>query len=413
MEQEVTTKKWTVMVYMAGDNNLDKNGIIDLKEMKKAGSTADVNIIVQFDRAGKDLSTTRYYVQKGTSLKEDAMESIGEINTGNPDALVDFIKWGAKNYKAEHYMLVLWNHGQGWDDTDIFAGARLFGNRLMRTNRIKHALFETSVKQVARLAELERIQPRAILIDDNAKDFLDNLEMKKVLLEAKSLLGQKIDIFGMDACLMSMAEVVYQVKDFAMFMVGSEETEPLDGWPYDEVLNHLTANPDIKPEDLSISIVKKYVESYKKGREAVTQSACNLNVSEKFADAMEILSKALVAGINNSETLALVVNARNRVQEYAVKDNVDLVNFCQLLKNSTGNSEIVNACNGVVDAVRGASGMVISSEYIGESLEHSNGIAIYFPMRTISPLYTTNLDFTGRTGWGGFLKAYLKAARSQ
>jgi len=40
------------------------------------------------------------------------MESIGEINTGNPDALVDFIKWGAKNFKAEHYILVLWNHDE-------------------------------------------------------------------------------------------------------------------------------------------------------------------------------------------------------------------------------------------------------------------------------------------------------------
>jgi len=62
--------------------------------------------------------------------------------------------------------------------------------------------------------------------------------------------------------MMSIAEVAYQVKDFAMFMVGSEESEPLDGWPYDVVMNQITANPDIKPGDLSISIVKKYIESY-------------------------------------------------------------------------------------------------------------------------------------------------------
>ena len=44
-------KKWTFMVYMAGDNNLDPNGVKDLQEMKKVGSTDQLNLIAQFDRA--------------------------------------------------------------------------------------------------------------------------------------------------------------------------------------------------------------------------------------------------------------------------------------------------------------------------------------------------------------------------
>jgi hypothetical protein len=43
---------WTVMVYLAGDNNLDGAGVADLREMKKVGSSASVNVIAQFDRAG-------------------------------------------------------------------------------------------------------------------------------------------------------------------------------------------------------------------------------------------------------------------------------------------------------------------------------------------------------------------------
>jgi hypothetical protein len=35
-------RKWTVMVYLAGDNNLDGAGVVDLTEMKKAGSNGDV-----------------------------------------------------------------------------------------------------------------------------------------------------------------------------------------------------------------------------------------------------------------------------------------------------------------------------------------------------------------------------------
>ena len=51
----------------------------------------------------------------------------------------------------------------------------------------------------------------AILLDDNAKDFLDNQEMKQVLANTAKLLGRKLDILGMDVCLMSMAEVGYQI----------------------------------------------------------------------------------------------------------------------------------------------------------------------------------------------------------
>lgn len=34
--KKLAKKSWTVMVYMAGDNNLDPEGVLDLKEMEKA-----------------------------------------------------------------------------------------------------------------------------------------------------------------------------------------------------------------------------------------------------------------------------------------------------------------------------------------------------------------------------------------
>ena len=43
--------KWTFMVYLDADNNLEPFGIIDFNEMEQVGSTSDVNIIVQMDRA--------------------------------------------------------------------------------------------------------------------------------------------------------------------------------------------------------------------------------------------------------------------------------------------------------------------------------------------------------------------------
>jgi hypothetical protein len=65
-------KQWTVMVYMAGDNSLDPEGVQDLKEMKQVGSTDQVNVIAEFDRAAGH-AAWRYYVRKGGVVTGDAV----------------------------------------------------------------------------------------------------------------------------------------------------------------------------------------------------------------------------------------------------------------------------------------------------------------------------------------------------
>ena len=70
--------------------------------------------------------------------------------------------------------------------------------------------------------------------------------------------GRKIDVVGFDACLMSMAEIMYQVRQCADYSVGSQQTEPGDGWPYDTVLRALAARPTMTPAELAGTIVDKY-----------------------------------------------------------------------------------------------------------------------------------------------------------
>ena len=57
-----SSARWTWLVYMAGDNNLEGAGRDDLKEMQQVGSTDDVNVLVQFDT--EENKTTRYRVGK-------------------------------------------------------------------------------------------------------------------------------------------------------------------------------------------------------------------------------------------------------------------------------------------------------------------------------------------------------------
>lgn len=402
-----TKKKWTVMVYMAGDNDLEPDGVKDLKEMKKVGSTGQVNVIAQFDRATGHVAK-RYFIRKGGRVTADAVAKVGKVNTGDPKRLMSFIKWGVKKYPAEHYLLVLWNHGQGWDDSDVYADERYRSLRRLATGRIRHSFFHAPVRRMLKNAARDA-QVRAILLDDDAKDFIDNAEMKQVLADTEKLLGRKLDILGMDACLMSMAEVGYQMRESVEYTVGSEETEPLEGWPYDTILAALTMNPAITPHKLSASIVDNYLVSYSPA-EGVTLSACDLSNADKLAAAVSILANELKANLTLTAARQQVLSVRNKVQDYDVADNIDLVDFCSLLDKSGISPAVSTACQEVIRAIE--SGYVIAQGYKGADMKNSHGVAIYFPTKAVSPLYA-GLDFSKKTGWDAFLKAYISAIRGR
>ncbi|RPI36162.1 MAG: peptidase C11 [Nitrospiraceae bacterium] len=419
-------KQWTIMVYLAGDNNLDDAGVVDLNEMKKVGSSDQVNVIAQFDRQGKDIATNRYYIRKGGVLSGDVVGSLGETNMGDPLVLENFIKWGVKNYPAQHYLLVVWNHGNGWDDENVYRVARSTlklnirrrGEVVIKTRggtneavslrriraiggkKFRRALFSSSIQQAVR--------KRGIAYDDDAQDFLDNIEMKRLLANAKKVFKKKIDILGMDACMMSMAEVGYQLRDSVSLTVGSEEVEPGDGWPYDRILAKLVRKPSMTPKELSTTVVSEYLASYGPN-EGVTQAACDLGRSDVLANAVDKLAKALIGQISNSTARAAIVEARLQAQAYDTPDYIDLYDFCDLLEGKSAVASIKTACKDVKDALR-PDVFVIQSGYKGAKVKHSNGLTIYFPQKDISSLYAT-LDFTKKTAWGKFLQKYTSYTR--
>jgi hypothetical protein len=418
-----TNRNWTIMVYLAGDNNLDSAGVVDLNEMKTVGTTDRVAVLAQFDRAGAKGATVRYCLRKGTPVAKDAVQTLGETNMGDPKVLEDFVTWGATNYPADHYLLVLWNHGAGWDDANIYqgdvfsgaappvsrkkqpvvtrgaaAGAKPIGFAQVRAglSRTRRALFNTTVQAA--------VQQRGIGYDDQAKDFLDNIELKRVMTRIKKKLARKIDILGMDACLMSMAEVAYQMRDVADYTVGSEETEPGDGWPYDRILKSLAAKPTLTPEDLSKTIVSQYLASYKAG-DNVTQSAMKLAALKPLASAVDGLAKALSKILADAASRAALINARAQVQEYSrpYDDYCDLLDLCDLIDKGVANPAVKTACAAVKQAAAAA---VVATGYKGPVVDNSRGVSIYFPKRKLSPLYRT-LDFTKQSKWDEFLMAYL------
>ena len=352
--------------------------------------------------------TTRYQLTKGqaSSLSKDAKQKLGNQNTGDPKSLIDFVSWVAANYPADRYALVLWNHGQGWDDTDIFEGERSGSRRRPRSNAFRHAFFRRTVEKAAAAARHTDHTTRAILIDDNSKDFLDNVEMQKVAKAAVAKFGGKIDLFGMDACLMNQIEVAYQLRKQAAFIVGSELTEPLDGWPYDRILAKLAKKPTMDPGELATTIVDDYIASYKSDGGPVTQSAVAVGHIEAVATAIDALGTALLASMGSPAAKETIQIARLKTQHFDdnLNANVDLRHFCELLDSANVPGAIKAAAQGVRAAL---DSYVLKSGHLGVNVANAKGVSIYFPQDQISPLYKKHLDFAKKNSWTKFLNAFV------
>jgi len=399
---------------MAGDNNLESFGVIDLNEMKASGSTDTVALVAQYDRMS-DQVTRRYYLTNYRDLQADCVTELPEVNTGDPAALLDFVTWATTTYPAEKYALVLWNHGAGWKDDDIYHIAAENGIsekvtrgqvRSLTHGKLSRSLFRPTMEKTI----VEAIgQERAILFDDSSADFLDNIEMRNVLIEIVQRLGRPLDLLGFDACLMSMLEIHYQVRDLCHVVVGSQETEPGDGWPYDFVTKRLVENPDMNSTLLSQGIVADYVDFYRTAfpHLPVTQSAVSTKKLHELASAVSALGQACQAAVSDYRSVGILFGALRAAESFTDPDYIDLMHFCQLLNETDPTSAVGKTADRVCKLLSNPDSPILASAHNGPGVENASGISIYLTTRLISPLYA-GLLFAADCAWDEFLLAFTK-----
>ena len=411
-----TQPKWTFMVYLAGDNNLSDAGVTDLEEMAAVGSTADVNIVAEFDRIGNEAHSKRYYVKKG-ELQE--LVDLGETDCGDPNVLLNFIRWSVENYPAERYALVLWNHGGGWAPSDLDQIAtevkakeygRTEGSQRSGSSLGK-ALFRSTWESIL---SLETSLDRSICIDDGSGHSLDTVELGKVLKLAVDAFGQQIDLMGMDACLMSNFEVAYQARDYVKCVVASEENEPFDGWPYTEVLQKLVDEPDIATTAFGAHIVDAYVASYANTNKHVTQSALDMSKVDTLAGPLDELADALLAQLAQVPGAEFEIwKAQSRSKSFADREMWDIAHFCEELEQHTTDSAVKQAARKIIDALEAGTGnFVVAEAHQGNALAHCRGVTIYLKDREYGveiSRYYADLDYAAHHNWDKMLEAYHAA----
>ena len=367
-------KEWTVMVFINSKNNLEEFGLRDLNEMETVGSSDGVSIVAELGRVkgyyagdGDWTGVRRYLVRKdadAAKIGSPVLEDLGAADMGDYKSVIDFVRWAKAAYPAKKYMLVVWNHGSGW------------------TRGLNAA--------------------RGISYDDESGSHINIPQLGRVLAETGG-----VDVYASDACLMQMAEVAWEIKDYAAYIVGSEETEPADGYAYGPLLGGLTAAPGMAPAQLAALAVDTYGAYYSAQGLGATQSALKTSAMPGFLRLMN----AFTAAVTEAGDKGVVKRGLYYAQHYAYADNKDLDSFVSyvVLRSQSprvrgAGAELLAYVRGELVTRKGASNYAQPVEGLDPvDYPAAGGIAVYLPGARAAAGYA-ELKWAKDSAWDEFLR---------
>jgi hypothetical protein len=385
--------KWAYLVYLAADNNLAADGVGDLDELEAAGVSPDVRVVVQAEfskewlgKAGCDESdpqscinranwnTFRYVVDGSGTTKNGPngqTQDLGNVDMTDPAKLREFVLWAKQNYPADHYALVLWNHGGGF--TGLIEDATTAGSRLMKVTDLRTALSGEA----------------------------------------------KVDVVDFDMCLMAAYETLAVLGGAADYVVFSEEVVPGRGNPYTGILNAWKANPSISPRSLSQLFVDQFAADYAGDRASTTKSAYDMAGFSAFETSLNAVAATLR---DNVGTLAGPLSeAAAATQSYTFPQLKDLVDLLDAIGDRTTDAGLRAQIDALKTQATGsfriASRAQNGSSTDAANVDRSSGLHIVLPSGTGDDKFLEDgpASFASysalypNTAWTEFLGAYLDA----
>jgi len=381
---------WNFMVWVAGDNNLAAAAFEDIQEMEGVGSSDNLNILVGYDidpqylgpgHVGANTVNFIRVVQDSyeriiNTTGDDANQSFSRTgyNSADPANVLAFVEWCETNFPAEHSMLVLWDHGDGWLVSTGMAGAGS-GDR------------GTS----------------AILGDDTDGDE----EMTNNDAIAAALSEYHFDVLAFDACNMAHLEALYEYRELADLLLASEGLVPGDGFDYSSALSAWNSSWPLTPRQVCDTFVDSFVDCYD------NKEYCTLGVFD--AVGVNTLTQRL-------GTLAALVTANAGTESEPLTDSIaqafeigdaegptgdgarDLQEFLEFYRDNTSASSIKTAINSALSAWN--STVLYYDQY---DMPRTTGLGIYLPD---SDFFTQDYrdryaltTFDADTGWLAMLEA--------
>ncbi|MEM7180774.1 MAG: clostripain-related cysteine peptidase [Spirochaetota bacterium] len=368
---ENVKEKFTLMIYIVGSDLESRYGAAtdDMKEMMKIGSTKNLNIVVSTGGASawkqKDISYIKVQRWLIEQKKKKKLEDAKDNFIADTDTLANFIKFSVKNYPADKYGIILWDHGGG--------SINGFG--------------------------LDEHTGRMLRVDEVRDAFAKAYESTKA----------KFELIGFDSCLMATIETANVLAPYGKVLVASEETEPGHGWDYTAISKTIAENPRINGLKLGRIIAQSYEKhAYRNlSFKDITLSVIRLNKIKDAIVALDKLIEKAGPSIKQPARLQKIQHARSISEDYGNSpeegtDMVDLMDLAYKLEDDFP-EESQELSNKLREA--------ISFRVRGRGRPNANGLSIYFPHKTMKNTFFTldrfrKLNFSKK--YETFLRNYSK-----
>jgi hypothetical protein len=364
--QASTGQSWTVMIYMCGStleeeyaagSNVLSSLAYDLPEninavVETGGSrlwnTADVDIDYQQD----------YEVQKNgiRLVNQSPSKNMGESGT-----LSDFLSWGIKNYPADRYAAIIWDHGAG---------------------------------------------PIGGVGFDSIHDY-DSLTLPEIK-SALGSIGVKLDIIGFDASLMSNIETASALSLYADYLVASEDVMPESGWDYNGLFTYLSENPNAETAQVGAVIcdgaAAKAAESAE--QPLISMAVSDLSQTSNLSLQFDGMARTMNAATDDLFELASVVGAADNLEYLGgnsawegYSNMADLNLFVE--KAAQNHTEIVTNIKTAIESMVVYKNM---SEYHAESC----GLGVYYPRHRDGSMISSYRNICASGSYMAFLEKTCK-----
>lgn len=364
----------TLMIYMVASDLESKAGAatLDVNEIKNSGvNLDDVNVIIYAGGTKQwhnDFQNNGIY--KLTNNGFELVHQDTDRSMAEPETLTYFLSYVKENYPTDLYDLILWDHG----------GGPIYGYGI---DEAHSSLIKTS---------------------------LLSIEDLKNAIAASPFGKEKLEFIGFDACLMATVEVASELRNYAYYMIASQESEPGHGWDY-QFLNTVNRNTDTLT--IGKTIVDNYVDyyeklssSYSRGFGTITLSMIELGKVEKINNQLNGLFDDLEITLNQGGYSNLV-NQITRAQAFGVTtqasyDLLDLYGILQQLENNSPDK--VNSVKSAIEEAVVYNRSNVSTAY---------GLSIYYPYSSTSTKNLPNFlaiysKFDISKSYQRFLNTYSK-----
>jgi hypothetical protein len=349
-------RRWTIAVYLGGDNNLENSAIDDLHELLGALPEKGVEVVVLLDRRehpgnqepGVWSDTRVFHLQHEPNQTLELLVNAGERDTGDGRTLASFLTGAFRKYPAEHTAVVIWNHGGGW--TGIVQDEKLPGQ--------------------------------------DGSDMMGLVEVQLALKTAQlraAILGP-IDLVVYDACLMAHLETAVATMDSASWMVASQASVPGEGCPYEKLLPLFAAHDDAA--EIAKGIVAAFGTDYEDRHDSsVTYAAIDLaeiprvvQLLDRFADELSpLIDDDTWSAIGRALFYAQSFQPRSQRMTEKWRASLDLRDLLARLKSAV-QSLPATAAQTLVELDAAIAAAVVAT-HSGEQRGLSHGLSLFAPYR--------------------------------